>query len=359
MAQTPPMIELDHVTIRYGQQTAVRDISLSVREGELVTLLGPSGSGKTTLLNVVAGAFAPDQGAVRIHGKDVSETPPHRRNAGMVFQSYTLFPSKTLWKNVAFPLQIRRMDRHVIEEKVRDALEQVHLLEHAQKLPSEISGGQAQRVALARAMVYSPEIMLFDEPLGALDRALRKELQTEIRQMQQRLQVAALYVTHDQEEAMGISDRIALMRDGEIVQLGTPRDVYENPATVWAATFLGEANVWPVDAVLETEAGWTRIRTGEAVLEFIETGQRVGGEARQVVIRPEDCLLSVEPPGSVPSLPGTVAQLEYFGTIQRIRVELDAGLSVAVVASGREMEWRQGRRVHCSWRPGAHRIMET
>ncbi|MHA6692207.1 ABC transporter ATP-binding protein [Devosia sp. A449] len=357
MTLSRPAIELDNVTIKYGEHVAVKDVSLTVEQGEFVTLLGPSGSGKTTLLNLIAGAFAPSAGQVRIQGKDVSFAPTHTRNIGMVFQSYTLFPSKTVAKNVAFPLQIRgeRPDRR--DARVMEALKTVRLLEHADKLPSQISGGQAQRVALARAIVFEPDILLFDEPLGALDRALRKDLQREIRRIQQNINVPALYVTHDQEEAMSISDRVVLFRDGHIVQQGSPRDVYENPKSVWAATFLGEANVWPVSRLLSETNGALTVDTDG--FEFTCTPGWDSGlrEEAYLISRPEDCQLSAGPVEGLRSYPARITGLEYLGAMQSVTVALDGGPTITAITTGRERRFHIGEPVYCSWRPGSHSIV--
>ncbi|MFT4215511.1 MAG: ABC transporter ATP-binding protein [Microbacterium sp.] len=359
MPSATPAIALEEVTVRYGAQTAVADVSLTVEQGEFVTLLGPSGSGKTTLLNLVAGAFAPDRGVVRINGKDVSYAPTHTRNIGMVFQSYTLFPSKTVAKNVAFPLEIRREAKAQKDRRVLEALRTVRLLEHADKLPAQISGGQAQRVALARAIVFDPDILLFDEPLGALDRALRKDLQHEIRRIQQSINVPALYVTHDQEEAMTMSDRIVLFRDGAVVQQGTPRDVYEHPVSVWAATFLGAANVWPITRVSPAPSGALEIETDGFAFTLPPTaGEPVVGAA-SVVSRPEDCVLTAAEVEGVPCYPGDVLAVEYLGSGQNVTVQLAGGPRLVALTSGRRERYAVGDTVFCHWLPDAHAIVPS
>jgi ABC-type Fe3+/spermidine/putrescine transport system ATPase subunit len=356
MTTESPAIELDDVTVRYGDQVAVKDVSLSVAQGEFVTLLGPSGSGKTTLLNLIAGAFPPSAGSVRIQGKDVSFAPINTRNIGMVFQSYTLFPSKTVAKNVAFPLEIRGVKGKSRDEKVADALKTVRLFEHADKLPSQISGGQAQRVALARAIVFEPSILLFDEPLGALDRALRKDLQREIRRIQQSIHVPALYVTHDQEEAMSMSDRIVLFRDGRIIQQGSPREVYEHPANVWAAGFLGEANVWPITRLVATAGNEVTIRSDDFEFTFTRS-QRALGDGDHLVSRPEDCIISTDPVEGRRCYAATVTAIEYLGTTQNVTLGLQGGPTVSSVASGRDHDLVVGQPVFCYWRAGRHSIV--
>ena len=231
---------------------ALAGADLETREGEFVTLLGPSGSGKTTLLLLVAGLIQPDGGEVWIDGKLSTYMPPHRRDIGIVFQNYALFPHMTLFENIAFPLRMRRVPEAKIREEVRRVLAIVQLSGVEDRLPAQLSGGQQQRIALARCMVYQPSLILMDEPLGALDKKLRQQLQLEIRQLHQRLGITVLYVTHDQEEALAMSDRICLMNEGEIEQVGAPSDLYFRPRSVFAADFLGESNL--LDAVV-TAAG--------------------------------------------------------------------------------------------------------
>lgn len=352
-----PAIEFDHVTVRYGRHTAVKDVSLCVQQGEFVTLLGPSGSGKTTLLNLLAGAFPPTSGKVHIKGRDVSFAAIHTRNIGMVFQSYTLFPSKSVAKNVAFPLQIRNVPATMRDNRVAEALRTVRLLEHADKLPSQISGGQAQRVALARAIVFDPAILLFDEPLGALDRTLRKDLQREIRRIQQTINVPALYVTHDQEEAMSISDRLVLIRDGTIVQQGSPRDVYERPRSVWAAKFLGEANVWPVSRIVSEGNGDLTIASEGFEFGFAVGRDTILREDGYLVSRPEDCVVTDAPVERERCYAARITSIEYLGATQNLSLALVGGPAITAVTSGRGQAWMPGQEVHCHWRRGSHSFL--
>ncbi len=228
---------------RYGGTVAVRGVDLTVAPGEFVTLLGPSGCGKTTCLRMVAGFVAPDSGRILMAGRDVTAAPPYRRNTGMVFQSYALFPHKTVAANVAFGMKVRRVGRAEMVERTREALRLVHLEQLADRYPSELSGGQKQRVALARAVVIRPQVLLLDEPLGALDLKLREELQVEIKRVQSTLDITTLFVTHDQGEALGMSDRVAVMRDGEIVQIDAPHALYERPNSRYVANFVGRTNL--------------------------------------------------------------------------------------------------------------------
>ena len=238
-------VRIRDVAKHYGAVPALRGVSLAVQPGTFCTLLGPSGSGKTTLLKLVAGFERPDAGAIEIDGRDVVAMPPAARNIGMVFQNYALFPHMTVGANVAFPLEMRRCAGAEIERRVAATLSLVALDGLAGRYPGQLSGGQQQRVALARAIVFDPDILLMDEPLGALDRSLRQQIQGELKALQRRLGVTVLYVTHDQEEALDLSDTIAVMRDGRIEQAGSPQGLYDLPATRFVAGFLGECNLLP------------------------------------------------------------------------------------------------------------------
>ena len=239
-------VTLDRISKRYGTHVALDDVSLSVRAGEFLTLLGPSGSGKTTLLMAIAGFLRPDVGHVFVGDQDVVRLPPNRRNIGVVFQSYALFPHMSVFNNVMFPLRARSVPAAVARERALAALTTVQLAGLAHRGVAELSGGQRQRVALARAIVFEPRLMLMDEPLSALDRGLREDMQLELRQLHARLGVTTIYVTHDQREAMTLSDRIAVMQAGRIVQLDTPQAIYAEPRDVFVAGFMGEANLIPL-----------------------------------------------------------------------------------------------------------------
>jgi len=285
----PPGCKLEVRGLRktYGDIVALHGADLELRDGEFLTLLGPSGSGKTTLLLAIAGLNEPDSGEIRIDGKLATYLPPFKRDLGMVFQNYALFPHMTIYDNIAFPLKMRRWSAADTATAVRRVLEIVQLPDLADRYPRQLSGGQQQRIALARALVYEPSVVLMDEPLGALDKKLRDRLQLEIKQLHRQLGIAVLYVTHDQEEALVMSDRICLMRDGRIEQLGTPDDLYFRPRTVFAADFLGESNLLAGRfighdaglAKIELDDGTTLIGSSEVRLE---PGQRV-----RVMVRPE------------------------------------------------------------------------
>lgn len=241
-------VEFRNLRMRFGTVTAVEDFSLTVGTGEFLTLLGPSGSGKTTALNVVAGFLTPTAGDILIDGRSIATLPTERRNVGMVFQNYSLFPHMTVFENVAFPLKMRHEQRDKIKERVQHALSLVHLSDYGARMPSQLSGGQQQRVAFARAIVFQPKVLLMDEPLGALDLKLREHMQLEIKHYQEQIGCTVIYVTHDQNEALTLSDRIVVMNEGQIVQIGTPENIYDLPRTRFAAEFIGETNILTLSA---------------------------------------------------------------------------------------------------------------
>lgn len=276
----------------YGEVVALDNINLSIAPGEFMTLLGPSGSGKTTLLNIVAGMATPTSGSVLIGGCDVTNIGPRERNLGMVFQNYALLPHMTVFENVAFPLRIRKVATDVIKREVMAALELVRLKEYARRKPKELSGGQQQRVSIARCLVYRPNLVLMDEPLGALDKKLRLQLQFEIKRIHEELGVTILYVTHDQEEALVLSDRICVMNLARIEQVGTPNDLYFRPVNEFVADFLGDSNLIP--GTIEQRAGdIARVRTGDgSVIRCRLQSDIASGNKTKVMVRPESVQLS-------------------------------------------------------------------
>lgn len=336
-------ISVEDLTVRYGNFTALKGISLSVANGELLTVLGPSGSGKSTLLNIVAGSVFANEGRISFQGTDVTHMPPHKRQIGMVFQRYTLFPNRTVAENVVFPLEIRKTGKSLQAKLVADALELVGLTAQADRYPSEISGGQAQRAALARAVVFKPAIMLMDEPLGALDRALRKTLQYEIRSLQQRLGVPMLYVTHDQEEAMSLSDRIVIVRDGRIYADGPPRELYRRPRSTWGANFLGDANCLPTNGVIRQ--GRVQVADGQHVPV---TGESSADRKWSVLIRPENLQLS-RTPDALTEFKAEIEWVEYLGPFQKIRLKC-FGSELVAQLNGQSGDYSSGEQVFIGWR---------
>ncbi|HOS49899.1 MAG TPA: ABC transporter ATP-binding protein, partial [Bacillota bacterium] len=328
-------VELMNVTKRFrspegelSSVIAVNDVSLVIEEGEMVTLLGPSGCGKTTTLRIVAGFEMPDSGKVMIGGKDVTDVPPNKRNTAMVFQSYAIFPHLSVFENVAFGLRIRKLPQAEVEDKVGRMLGLVGLAEMARRSPEQLSGGQQQRVALARAIVNEPDVLLFDEPLSNLDAKLREQMRSEIRRIQQSLGITSIYVTHDQAEAMALSDRIVIMNEGRIAQVGSPKDIYDTPVDRFVAEFVGRANFLPAKLLGFSD--------GKAILDVL--GRKVGIDRSKVglkaeghmelVVRPETVRLwrSLEEDQSMACFEGRVSRALYMGSMAEYDVEVEGAL---------------------------------
>ncbi|MBZ9761746.1 ABC transporter ATP-binding protein [Mesorhizobium sp. CA8] len=320
---------------RYGSVRAVEEISMDVRAGEFLSLLGPSGSGKTTLLMMIAGFEMPSMGKISIGDRDVTYVVPNRRNVGMVFQRYALFPHMTVADNIAFPLRMRKVPRQDATRRVCDALALVQLEGYGKRLPSELSGGQQQRVAVARALVFEPPVLLMDEPLGALDKKLREQMQIEIKRLQQRLGVTVIYVTHDQEEALTMSDRIAVMRDGSLEQIGSPAELYDGPATPFVADFVGKTNFLEGECRsyngtgLEIgigQSGFIRlVQCPPALTVLPKPGDRV-----RLAVRPEQIRLLRPGEADGPALEGVVETVIFVGSFRTFLVRLPGGELVHV-----------------------------
>jgi ABC-type Fe3+/spermidine/putrescine transport system ATPase subunit len=318
-------IELRGLTKRYGNETVVNTIAVSVAPGEFFSLLGPSGSGKTTTLMMVAGFVHPDGGSILLDGQDIATVPPQKRGFGMVFQNYAIFPHLNVFENIAFPLRARHWPKALVAERVTWALEMVRLGRFADRFARQLSGGQQQRVALARAIVFHPPVVLMDEPLGALDKNLRYEMQVEIKEIQQRLGMTVLYVTHDQEEAMSMSDRIAIMNRGRIDQVGPPGVVYEQPVNPFVGRFLGEANL--IEGTMTADAdGDVRLilPTGDALRAPKGNGHFTGPGL--LFIRPERVDISAGARAADPrfnTVAGRVRRCSFLGNILRYAVDVD------------------------------------
>jgi len=342
-------IDLDRVTKRYGENTVVDGIDLAIEPGEFMTFLGPSGSGKTTTLNMIAGFTQVTEGRLRIYGEPVAKLPPHKRDIGMVFQNYALFPHRTVAENIAYPLQRRRLSKAQQREKVAAALDMVRMGDYGDRYPSELSGGQQQRVALARALVYRPRVLLMDEPLGALDKKLREWLQSEIKRIHREVGSTFVYVTHDQEEALSMSDRIAVFNDGRIEQVGTAEDLYEAPRTLFVGRFLGESTVLLGRGV---PAGDRRTAIDVAGHRVLANG-RAPREALAILIRPEN--LRLEPAGAFPTearnaIPVTILDVTYLGASRRYAVRLPDGSEGAVRLGQEARIHRVGDEAAMTWR---------
>ena len=316
---TAPHVRLQGIRKAFGALAVLRDCDLEVEKGEVMTLLGPSGCGKTTLLRTIAGFVVPDAGSVSIGGRDVTLHPPNRRSVGMVFQHYALFPHMTVFGNVAYGLRVRRLGRGEIDRRVRAALELVELAALPERWPAQLSGGQQQRVALARVLVLAPEVLLLDEPFGALDAKLRQAMQVDLRQLVRRLGITTVFVTHDQDEALTLSDRIAVMRGGVIEQVGTPLEIYDRPASTYVADFVGLSNLLPG----EVRAG--RIDLGRSVVLPTDRTGRV-----TVVIRPEH--LAVRRDEAGPGWPGTLTFVKHAGATTEYQVDVGGPAPLRVLA---------------------------
>jgi iron(III) transport system ATP-binding protein len=318
-------VTFTNVTKRYGSVTAVAGISFTVQAGTLVTLLGPSGCGKTTTLRMIAGLELPSEGRIEISGRDVTALAATQRDVSMVFQSYALFPHMDVLENVAYGLRRSGLAREEAARLAQAGLAQVGLEGYGRRQPSELSGGQQQRVAVARALVLKPSVLLFDEPLSNLDARLRRQMREEIRELQQRLGLTVVYVTHDQQEAMAVSDRIIVMNAGRIEQQGVPRDLYERPATPFLARFMGESN--PARGrVHRLDPKRVRVQLGQAQID-IENATASDGEAT-VAVRPEAIVVETAP-GPTNALTGTVARTSYLGTHMEYSIDTEAGLLFA------------------------------
>jgi spermidine/putrescine transport system ATP-binding protein len=349
-------IRFDGVTKRFGDAVAVDSLDLTIRQNEFFSLLGPSGCGKTTTLRMVAGFEQPTEGAVYLDGDPVDDVPPYRRNVNTVFQSYALFEHLDVSENVAFGLRRRRVADDEIRARVAEALELVQLTGREGSKPNQLSGGQMQRVALARALVNRPAVLLLDEPLGALDLKLRKQMQVELKQIQREVGITFLYVTHDQEEALAMSDRIAVMDAGEVQQCGPPEEIYESPRKTFVAEFIGVSNLLPATV----EGDGVRLSTGElcATKAPSDCGQ---GESVYCSVRPEKIVLDDLEDGMV-SVPGRIAERIYLGTTTQVIIELASGARVVSLEqnwarSRADDRWEIGESVRLGWHPEHARIL--
>ena len=344
MGAETPSVRLEGVTKRFGDFTAVREMDLDIPRGEFFTMLGPSGCGKTTTLRMVAGFEDPSEGRVLLSGEDVTSLPAFRRPTNTVFQSYALFPHRSVEKNVAFGLERQKVDRGEIRRRVGEELERVGLSAEAKRKPSQLSGGQQQRVALARALVNRPEVLLLDEPLGALDLKLRKQLQVELKRIQRDVGITFVYVTHDQEEALTMSDRIAVMNRGVVEQVADPETVYERPSTTFVAGFIGVSNLMPGEVVSSNGAGAEMRLDAGPTVKAPDTGGVKTGERAHAVVRPEK--LELQQAGAPaesgrPSVEGQVESSLYLGTATQMVVKLGDGTRMTVLVPNADAEARR------------------
>jgi spermidine/putrescine transport system ATP-binding protein len=351
-------VRLEGVVKRFGQMTAVDHLDLKVARGEFFSMLGPSGCGKTTTLRIIAGFEQPDDGSVFLDGKSVESTPPYRRNVNTVFQSYALFEHLSVQDNVAFGLRRKKVPEPEIKKRVGEMLELVRLKQKASSRPRQLSGGQQQRVALARALVNLPAVLLLDEPLGALDLQLRKQMQIELKQIQRTVGITFVYVTHDQEEALTMSDRIAVMNEGVLQQCGTPEEIYEEPANAFVAGFIGISNLLPG----EVEDHGVRLKTGQLIPAHME--ERIpAGESVFVCVRPEKLRLGAADEGQV-SVEGTVVETVYLGTATQYLVEVASGIRLVAIennvhTASRDDRPARGSKLTIGWQPEHGRVLRS
>ncbi len=347
-------LEIQNLVKRYGDFHAVRDVSLNVADGEFLVLLGPSGCGKTTTLRMVAGFIEPTAGHVKLGGADVTLLPPWKRNAGMVFQSYALFPHLTVAQNVAFGLEMRKVPRADMNRRVEETLALVRLEGYGGRLPRQLSGGQQQRVALARALAIHPDVLLLDEPLSNLDAKLRQEVRVEIRELQQRMGLTTVMVTHDQEEALTMADRLVVMNEGSVRQVGSQRDLYERPADKFVAGFVGRSTF--LDGTVEAPG---RFRT-EGGLSLVCAGGTAGKAS--LSLRPERLEIAAAPlTGLDNCLPGTVEFVSYLGAMIDIHVRLSPADRLVVQIANRDGGFAPevGQKVHVGWRTSAGQVFNA
>ncbi len=345
-------VSLVDVVKRYGARTSVDNVSCEVRDGEFLTLLGPSGCGKTTTLRLIAGLVLPDSGHIKIGGRDVTHVRPEHRRIGMVFQDYALFPHLTVAENVGFGLRERKVPAAERETRVLEMLTLVQLTEYANSFPHQLSGGQRQRVALARALAYPPEVLLMDEPLGALDLKLRQVMQLELIRIQRKLRITTIYVTHDQEEALNLSDRIAVMDRGVIVQLGTGPEVYNRPATPFVADFLGRVNFLSGHVSGHDSTG-ALIKSRDNLFRVPEAVGAVGTEL-QLGIRPERMRLTSAPRDPLCGLKGNVESITYAGNLVRYYVRCSQDTLILVEQQAEQgIAWKEGQPTWIEWDEGA------
>lgn len=320
---SPAAASVIGISKRFGKTSVLENISFDVAEGEVLVLLGASGSGKTTILRIIAGLEMPYTGKVILHGKDVTELPARERGVGVIFQSYALFPKMTVEKNIGYGLRIRKRKRKEIRETVNELLSLVQLQEHRKKYPSQLSGGQQQRVAIARTLAYKPEVLLFDEPFGALDTQTRVHLRREIRSLLKKVNVPSIFITHDQEEALELGDRVAVLNVGHIEQIGTPFEIYNRPATEYVATFLGAANV--LDAVVRQDS----LEVGPAQIPAtLDKATFKPGDCVKIVFRPEDVSLSRGDflrPGHARLASARIEEIAFVGAYERLRLRMEVG----------------------------------
>nr|WP_194245544.1 ABC transporter ATP-binding protein [Tabrizicola sp. SY72] len=360
--QDDAFVAFEHVQKSYdGVSLVVKDLNLTIGKGEFLTMLGPSGSGKTTCLMMLAGFETATNGEIRLDGRPINQVPPHKRGIGMVFQNYALFPHMTVGENLAFPLEVRGMGKSEREAKIKRALDMVQMYSFINRRPAQLSGGQQQRIALARALVFDPSLVLMDEPLGALDKQLREHMQFEIKHLHENLGITVVYVTHDQGEALTMSDRVAVFNDGRIQQLAPPADLYERPDNSFVAQFIGENNKLPgVVEELSGDKALVRLATGE-LIDATPVNIREKGQKTLVSIRPERVEFKPEMmPAGIHTIDAEVVEIIYMGDILRVVLKV-AGSSDFVMKMRNTLgqtRLAQGQKIKVGWHPQDARALD-
>ncbi|MDI6028183.1 ABC transporter ATP-binding protein [Corticibacterium sp. UT-5YL-CI-8] len=346
-----PVVQFDHVTKNYGKQVAVDDLNLSIEAGKFVTLLGPSGCGKSTSLRMLGGFEMPTSGRILLSGKDVTRVPPNKRNVNIVFQDYALFPHMNVAKNIAFGLELKGLDNKGIHRRVSELLELVQLQDYANRMPNELSGGQRQRVALMRALAPDPDVLLLDEPLSALDAKLRQQMQIELKAIQEKTGKTFMFVTHDQEEALTMSDTIVVMNNGRIEQMGDPNTLYGRPGSVFVANFIGETNLLR-STVLGTEGNLTALDWNGITIKADQGGlSPKPGEHLYVVLRPESIHCSATEPNSGNRIKGKIRQRVFKGSHTSLAVEVGDGAVLNTLVHPGDVEQLAGTDIWVGWKP--------
>lgn len=342
------IVSLIDVEKSFGKNKVVKKMNVEIKEGEFLTLLGPSGCGKTTTLRMIAGFEDASSGAIKVQGESIEDKEPFERDVNTVFQNYALFPHMTVFDNIAYGLKIRKRPKDEINKKVNEMLELVQLKGYENRKPDALSGGQKQRVAIARALINNPKVLLLDEPLGALDLKLRKQMQVELKRLQKKLGITFVYVTHDQEEALTMSDRIAVMNEGVIEQLATPREIYDRPLTKFVAGFIGESNIFD-GKVKNINDGVIQVETSAGIMKVKGNGFEVN-ENIHVSIRPEYIKVSYEPVEGF-NLKGIIKDFIYMGTVVKTSVDMKDNTEIKYSRFEKEMDFKEGDSVNIYWNP--------
>ena len=341
------IVSLIDVEKSFGKNKVVKKMNVEIKEGEFLTLLGPSGCGKTTTLRMIAGFEEVSSGIIKVQGENIDDKEPFERDVNTVFQNYALFPHMTVFDNIAYGLKIKKKSKDEIKKKVNEMLDLVQLKGYENRKPDALSGGQKQRVAIARALINNPKVLLLDEPLGALDLKLRKQMQVELKRLQKKLGITFVYVTHDQEEALTMSDRIAVMNEGVIEQLATPREIYDRPITKFVAGFIGESNIFD-GKVINSHDGILDVETSAGTIKV--KGNGFDGESIYVSIRPEHIKVSTDPVEGF-NLKGIVKDFIYMGTVVKTSVDLKDNTEIKYTRFEKDEDFKEGDSVNIYWNP--------